>query len=113
MSMAATLGLAWDRRFSIPDRSRHLLGDAGWHPRRLVRCPLPVGAGRGPNQFGEAGAEAAERGAADLEADLGDVEVAAPQERHRPLDAAGHQVAVGRLTVGELELAAEMTGRHV
>ncbi len=71
-----------------------------------------VGARRHPDQFGEAGAEGAERGAADLEADLGDAEVAAAQQRHRPLDPAGHQVRVGRLAVGEAELPAEVPGRH-
>ena len=78
-------------------------------PRRLA----PVGAGRHADQLGEAGAERAQRRAADREADLGDAEVAAPQQRHRALDAPRHQVAVRRLAVGEPELAAEVPGRHV
>ena len=73
----------------------------------------PVGAGRHADQLGEAGAEGAQRRAADREADLGDAEVAAAQQRHRALDAPRHQVAVRRLAVGELELAAEVPGRHV
>ena len=78
-------------------------------PRRLA----PVDAGRHADQLGEAGAEGAQRRAADREADLGDAEVAAPQQRHRALDAPRHQVAVRRLAVGQPELAAEVPGRHV
>ena len=100
-------------RFSIPDRSGHLLGHARRHPRRRARGLAPVGAGRHADQLGEARAERAQRRAADREADLGDAEVAAPQQRHRPLDAPRHQVAVRRLAVGEPELAAEVPGRHV
>jgi hypothetical protein len=48
-----------------------------------------------------------------LEADLGDAEVAATQQRHRALDAPCHEVAVRRLAEGEPELAAEVPGRHV
>src|SRR5689334_23787877 len=65
------------------------------------------------HELGEARAEGAQRRAADLEADLGDAEIAAAQQRHRALDAPGHQVGVRRLAVGELELAAEVTSRHV
>jgi hypothetical protein len=54
-----------------------------------------------------------ERRAADLEADLGDAEIAPTQQRHRALDAPRHQVAVRRLPVGAAELAAEVPGRHV
>ena len=100
-------------RFSIPDRSGHLFRHAGRHPRRRARRLLPVDAGRHPDQLGEAGAEGAERRAADLEADVGDAEVAATQQRHRALDAPRHQVGVRRLAVGEPELAAEVPGRHV
>jgi hypothetical protein len=35
------------------------------------------------------------------------------QQRHRALDAPRHEVSVGRLAVGEAELAAEVPGRHV
>ena len=100
-------------RFSIPDRSRDLLGHARRHARRRARRLLPVDAGRHADQLGEAGAERAQRRAADLEADLGDAEVAATQQRHRPLDAPRHEVAVRRLAVGQPELAAEVPGRHV
>src|SRR5207245_7532996 len=62
---------------------------------------------------GEETAEGAQRRAADREADLGDVEVATTQQRHRALDAPRHEVAVRRLAVGEPELAAEVPGRHV
>ena len=102
-----------DGRFSIPDRSGHLLRHARRHPRGR-RAPLaPIGAGRHADQLGEAGAERTQRGAADRETDLGDAEVATTQQRHRPLDAPRHQVAVRRLAIGEPELAAEMPGRHV
>src|SRR5215207_5523579 len=95
MSMAGTLDAARHRRFSIPDRSRHLLRDARWHARRGARRVAPVDAGRHTHELREATAERAKRRAADLEADLGDAEVAAPQQRHRALDAARHEVAVG------------------
>src|SRR3954470_713328 len=113
MSMAITLVAVRSRRFSIPDGSRHLLRDAGRHAVRRARRLAPVGAGRHADELREAGAERAERGAADLEADLRDAEVAAAQQRHRALDATGHEVAVRRLAVREAELAAQVPGRHV
>jgi hypothetical protein len=88
----ATLPARADRRFSIPDRSSHLLHDARRHPRRRAGRHAPVAARGHPDQLGEAGGEGAPRGAADLER---------------------HQVAVRRLAVGEPELAAEMSGRHM
>ena len=78
-----------------------------------MRGVLPVGARRHADQFGEATAEGAKRGATDLETDLGDAQVATTQQRHRALDASRHEVAVRRLSVGEPELAAEVPGRHV
>ena len=54
---------------------------------------------------GEASAEGAQRRAADRETDLGDAQGPTTQQRHRPLDAPRHQVAVRRLAVGEPELA--------
>jgi hypothetical protein len=78
-------------------------------PCRLV----PVDAGRHADQLGEPAREGAKRRAADLEADLGDAEVAATQQRHGALDAPRHHVAVRRLAEGEPELAAEVPGRHV
>ena len=113
ISMAVTLGPVRRRRFSIPDRSGHLFCDAWRHPRGRARRVAPVGAGGHTDQLGESGAERAERRAADLEADLGDAEIAATQERHRTLYAPRHQIAVRRLTVGEPELAAQVSGRHV
>src|SRR5919112_1971669 len=113
MSMAVTLVAPADRRFSIPDRSRHLLDDARRDPGHLARGLALVDAGRHADELGEAAAERAERGAADLEANLGDAQVAAAQERHRALDAPRHHVAVRRLTVREPELAAEVPGRHM
>ncbi len=62
-------------RFSIPDRSGHLLRNARRQLRFAARL-VPVGAGRHPDQFGEAGAEGAQRRAADRETDLGDANVA-------------------------------------
>src|SRR4051812_46280475 len=113
MSMARRLGPARHRCFSIPDRSRDLLGHARRDPGHRARGLAPVDAGRHADQLGEARAEGPQRRAADVEADLGDAELAATQQRHRALDAPRHQVAVGGLAVGELELAAEVPGRHV
>src|SRR5437762_6098153 len=104
--MTATLAAALRRRFSIPDRSRHLLRHARRHARRGAVRLAAVDAGRHADELGEAGAEGAQRRATDLEADLGDAEVATAQQRHRALDAPRHQVAVRRLAVGEPELAA-------
>src|SRR5690242_2594842 len=70
---------------------------AGWHAHEL----------------GEPGAEGAERLAAHREADLGDAQVTPSQQCHGALDAAGHDVPVGRLAVGLAELTAEVSGRHV
>ena len=104
MSMTVTLGAAPGPGFSIPDRSGHLFRHAERHPA-VVRASS--GAGRrwaAPRPVGEAGAEGAQRGAADREADLGDAEVATAQQRHRALDAPRHEVAVRRLAVREPEL---------
>ena len=49
----------------------------------VARRPAPVDAGRHADRFGEAGAEGAQRRAADLETDLGYAEVAATQQRPR------------------------------
>ena len=104
---------------SVTGASRFLIGRVtcfATHdgiPAVALRLRAPVGAGRHADQLGEASAERAQRRAADREADLGDAEVAATQQRHRALDAPRHQVAVRRLAVGEPELAAEVPGRHV
>src|ERR1700744_6297811 len=101
MFMAVTLAPLGARRFSIPDRSCHLLcharGDPGSRARRLAS----IATGRHAEELAEAAAEAAERRAADGEADLGDAELAGPQQRHRALDPERHQIPVGRLAVGE------------
>src|SRR5438309_6854221 len=108
MSIAVTLAATRYRRFSIPDRSGHLLRHARRHTHRRTRRLVPVGAGRHADQLGEARAECSERRAADRETDLGDAEVAATQQRHRTLDAPRHEVAVRRLAVRAPELAAEV-----
>src|SRR5215207_752779 len=100
-------------RFSIPDRSRVDLGDAGRDGGALVMAAGPVGARALADQLGEPRAERPQRCVADREADLGDAEVATTQQRHRALDAPRHEVAVRRLAVGAPELAAEVPGRHV
>src|SRR4051794_270527 len=112
-SMALTLRARGHGRFSIPDRSRHLLDDARRDPGRGTRRLAAVDARRHADELGEARAEGPERRAADREADFGHAQVAAAQQRHRALDAPRHEVAVRRLPVGEAELAAEVPGRHV
>ena len=94
---AVRLGGARRLRFSIP-RSGDLLFDARRQSRRRVGSAAPIGATRHTHQLGEAGAERAERRAADREADLGDAQVAAPEQRYRALDAPRHVVRVRRLT---------------
>ena len=94
---AVRLGGARRLRFSIP-RSGDLLFDARRQSRRRVGSAAPIGATRHTHQLGEAGAERAERCAADREADLGGAHVAAPEQRHRALDAPRHVVRVRRLT---------------
>ena len=89
------------------------LATQGGMPAVACAAVAPIDAGRHADQLGEAGAEGAQRRAADLEADVGDAEVASAQQRHRSLDAPRHQVGVRRLAVGEPELPAEVPGRHV
>src|SRR5271154_1178277 len=113
MSMAVMLIAARNGRFSIPDRSGHLLRHAWRDPRSGARRLAPVGAGWHADQLGEAAAEGPQRRAADGETDLRDAELAMTQQRHRALDAPRHQVAVRRLAVGAPEPAAEVPGRHV
>src|SRR4051794_26293155 len=111
--MRARLVATRDLRFSIPDRSGHLLRDARRHAGHRARLVAPVGARRHADELREARAEGAERRAADRETDLGAAEVAATQQPHRALDPPCHEVAVRRLAEGELELAAEVPRRHV
>src|ERR1044072_8683928 len=107
ISMTVKLDDLGGRRFSIPDRSGHLLDDARRHPHGGACRVAPGGARRHAEELGEARAEGAQRRAADLEADLGDAEVAATQQRHRALDPSRHEIGVGRLAVREPERAAE------
>ncbi len=82
-SIAQSLASAGGGCFSIPDRSQSYSRQAGgkrFRPRVIAR---PVRAGGLPDELGEARAEGAQRGAADLRND----EVAAPQQGHGPLDA--------------------------
>src|SRR4051812_27358667 len=100
LGMSVTLGDSHRPRFSVPDRSRDLLLDAQQHAPGGGLLLAPVGARRHADELCETAAEAAERRAADLEADLGDAEVPAPEQRHGALDPTGHEVAVGRLAIG-------------
>src|SRR5829696_2233594 len=77
--MPATLLPLRRGRFSIPDRSRADHGDAARDRGDLVVAAGAVGARALADELGEARAEGAQRGAADLEADLGHRQVAAPQ----------------------------------
>jgi len=67
-----------------------------------------VGGRRHPVHALEAGRERPDSLQSDLEADLGDRVVGVPQQRRRPLQPAGQQVDVGRLTEGATELTAEV-----
>ena len=73
---------------------------------------VPVGRGGLADQLGEACAERAERRTADGQAHLGDGQVAAAQQRLRPLDAPRHQVGVRRLAVRVAELPGKVRGGH-
>ena len=84
----------------IPARPRDGLGEAGRDRCRGPVVAVAVGARRLADELGETRAERAQRRTSDRHADLGDAEVASPQERLRPLDASGHQIAVRRLAVG-------------
>src|SRR5690606_39583527 len=99
-------------RFSIPDGSCDRPGDARDAVERCIRGVggdgYPVLARGNADELREARAERAERGTTDRHAHLGDAEIAATQESLRALDAARHEVAVGRLTVRGAEAAGEM-----
>src|SRR5213595_3156 len=113
MFLTARLVRPGHPRFLISDRYRDLLRHARRYPGHRPGFLTRVRAGRNTDEFGEAGAEGAQRRAADRETDIGDAEAATAQQRHRALDASSHQVAVRRLAVRRPELAAEMPGRHV
>src|SRR5581483_10927890 len=114
--MLSTLAGGGGERFFDParsaDGSRQVLRDAAGHARKRAVVGAAVGGRRRADELREARAERAERRAADREADLGDRQVAAAQQKLRPLDPAGHQVGVGRLAVGLLEPPREVGGRH-
>src|SRR5688500_1401136 len=112
ISMPATLLARGAGGFSIPDRSRADHGDAARDRGDLVVAAGAVGARALADELREARAEGPQRRTADLEADLGHRQVAAPQQRLGPLDPARHQVAVRRLPVGGAEAAREVTRRH-
>src|SRR4051794_23504384 len=95
-----------------PGRARDVLGHAARHADELAVVAGAVGGRRLAHELGEARAERPQRRAADLQADLRDREVAAPQQRLRALDAPRHQVRVGRLAVRRAELAGEVRARH-
>ena len=111
--MEPTLGLADELR-----ASRFLTGlrDPHRHTRRNhvdpLRGPLSVGRRRHADEFGESGAESAQRREPDGVAHVGHRSFAVPQERHRPFNPPGHQVAVGRLAESFSELATEVAGRE-
>src|SRR5690606_2946575 len=97
--------------FFDPDRSRVLGNHATRDTRQQAVVAGLVGTGRLTDDFGETGTERTKRGPADLEAHVGDAEVAAPQQRHRTLEPACHQVAVRRLAEGFPEAAREVPCR--
>src|SRR5688572_11543718 len=94
MLMRLTLLPGGALRFSVPDRSRADLGDAGRDGGALVVAAGPVRARALADQLGEARAERPERRTADLEADLRHGQVTPPQQRLGALDPTRHQVAV-------------------
>src|SRR5690606_1140139 len=109
--MPTRYGASPDGHFSIPDRSGDRLGDAR---DAVERCISGVGGDGRPvlargdaDELGEARAERAEGGTPDRHAHLGDAEIAATQESLRALDAARHEVAVRRRTVGGAQAAGE------
>src|SRR3954451_7175298 len=110
--MQRTLGDGHAFGFSDPARSRPGLADALGHDRAGVVVTVAIGSRALPHELREPRAEGTQRRAADRDADLSDGEVAATQQRLGALDAAGHQVAVGRLTVGAAELPGEVRRRH-
>src|SRR5215218_7035407 len=91
MSMRFTLRVGCGFRFSIPDRTRMDLGDAGRDGGALVMAAGPVRARALADQLGEPRTERPQRRTADREADLGDAQVTPAQQRLGPLDPAGHQ----------------------
>src|SRR5215211_5320137 len=94
--MAATLARGRRPDFSISARSReHARG--AWRDARDVAHAGAVLARRQADELAEARAERAQALTADGEADLGDRQLARAQQRLRALDAAGHEICVGRL----------------
>src|SRR4051812_19778892 len=92
------LGFSESARWPVPGHD-DAAGHAGPHggPGRGLLA-LAVLAGRDADDLVEGPAERAQRGEADVEADLGHRGVRAPQLPHRALDPAALEVAVRRLS---------------
>src|SRR6516164_5281921 len=95
-----------------PARPGHDHRLAGGHATELLVIAGAVHRRRLADELSEAGGEGAEARTADRETDLRHAQVAATQQRLRPLDAPGHEVRVRRLGVGLAEAAAEVSRRH-
>src|SRR3954454_2799840 len=80
------------------DARGHVAGGA-----RAAPPSLAVGARRHPDHAGERAAEGAQAREPDVEADLGDGPLGLAQQRHRALQPAPLQVAVGGLAERVLE----------
>src|SRR3954465_13260264 len=102
--MGATLIGRARSRFSETAGSRPRLGEAG---RRRWRGAHPLAERRGrlADDLLERAAERAQAGEPDLEADVGDAQVALAQRSHGAFDAAALQVAVRRLAERRAERA--------
>src|ERR1035438_6702360 len=116
MVMEPTLDGRRPGRFSDPDRlvpgrPGARPGHARGHRQHSAVLQGPVRARRHPHELGESRAERAEGGAADLHARVGHAHARA-QQRHRPLDPPGHEVAVRRLAVGRPKRPGEVPRRH-
>src|SRR5262249_26279532 len=106
------LTLGAGRRFSIPDRSERGQHQARGHLLRPRVVARPIGGWALTNQLRETRAEPAHRLAAYVVADFGNRQVTPAEQRHRPLDPAGHQIAVRALAESHAEAPREVAGRH-
>ena len=80
------------RSCSTSGRAREVLRDAARHVLERAVVARSVGRRCLAHQLGEARAERAERRTPNCHADLGDRQVAAAQQRLRPLDSPRHQI---------------------
>src|SRR5215216_1378841 len=110
LSMARTLIASHADRFSKSARPVPLHRDAA-RDDAGVR-PLAVVARGFTNHLTEGAAERPQALKSDVERDLGHGPVGLAQQRHRPLDPAALQVAVGRLAEGGAEAADEVGARE-